>query len=522
VSRIVILAVLTFAVLGSTVARAAPHRYALIVGNNRGNADELSLRYAESDARKVFDTVTRLGDVPRQNAVLSTGATAAEVRSALIELNREIRERMQGGDDAILLVYYSGHGDDRSLHLEGTELDLGELRSLVLASAATVRVLVLDSCRSGALARSKGGRPGERFRMRVDDRLHATGAVVITASAANEDAQESDDLGGSIFTHHFVSGLLGAADATQDGRVSLAEAYSYAYERTVTTSSRSAAAPQHPTYSWSVKGMGEVVLTSLDDARARSAALVLEDPGHYFIFRGDKDGPLVAEVAASATGRRLLLPAGSYFVRKRAANHLREGAVLLSRANPYRLRAGSLRKIGFAPVVRKGGAELRVAHSVRAGVAVRGGIVSGFGPQTSAQAAYELTLPAASVGARFWTGTSSSENDFVEADLREFHLDLRLSRAVDLGRWTVSGGAVGGVSLFRQEFDTERSAPAQTSAAVVTGLSLGVERALAGRWFASAQAEALTYVLRERGRSPDSSISTPLTYSVAISVGAFL
>ena len=45
--------------------------------------------------------------------------------------------------------------------------------------------------------------------------------------------EESDLLGGSYFSHHLASGLLGDADRSADGRVTLAEAYAYAYERTV-------------------------------------------------------------------------------------------------------------------------------------------------------------------------------------------------------------------------------------------------------------------------------------------------
>src|SRR4051812_37133854 len=84
-------------------------------------------------------------------------------------------------------------------------------RSLVRGSAATFRILAVDSCRSGALTRVKGGRPP--FDIRIDEHLSEQGLVLLTSSAADEDAQESDALRGSFFMHHFVSALLGAADA---------------------------------------------------------------------------------------------------------------------------------------------------------------------------------------------------------------------------------------------------------------------------------------------------------------------
>ena len=40
-------------------------------------------------------------------------------------------------------------------------------------------------------------------------------------------------LGGSLFTHHLLSAMRGASDSDGDGQVTLFEAYSYAYERTL-------------------------------------------------------------------------------------------------------------------------------------------------------------------------------------------------------------------------------------------------------------------------------------------------
>ena len=73
------------------------------------------------------------------------------------------------------------------------------------------------------LTRVKGGHGAP---LRDSDRRapFEQGLALLTSSAANEDAQESDALKGSFFTHHFVSALLGAADADGDGKVTLEEA----------------------------------------------------------------------------------------------------------------------------------------------------------------------------------------------------------------------------------------------------------------------------------------------------------
>src|SRR5439155_1760197 len=76
-------------------------------------------------------------------------------------------------------------------------------------------------------------------------------------------ALESREIRGSFFTHHFVSGLRGAADASGDGRVTLAEAYEYAFSRTVSATSGTVVGPQHPAYDYRLSGKGDFVLTDL-------------------------------------------------------------------------------------------------------------------------------------------------------------------------------------------------------------------------------------------------------------------
>ena len=124
------------------------------------------------------------------------------------------------------------------MHLGTTRLDFTRLTSLVDQAGATLKVLVVDACRSGELTRVKGARPVQPFKIVSAERLKSEGNAIITSSAAGEDAQESDRLGGGIFSHHFMMGLRGAADRTGDRTVSLSEAYRYAYDQTLRTTSR--------------------------------------------------------------------------------------------------------------------------------------------------------------------------------------------------------------------------------------------------------------------------------------------
>jgi uncharacterized caspase-like protein len=89
--------------------------------------------------------------------------------------------------------------------------------------------------RSHTAERRRGGTrvcPLERQRVRA-------GLVWLFASDTGEAAQESDELRGALFTHYWVSGLRGAADANGDGRVTLAESYDFAYSQTLYRSAQS-------------------------------------------------------------------------------------------------------------------------------------------------------------------------------------------------------------------------------------------------------------------------------------------
>lgn len=48
-------------VLWCDAAQAAVRRYAVVVGNNLGHHDEIPLRHAERDARRMYDVLLELG-----------------------------------------------------------------------------------------------------------------------------------------------------------------------------------------------------------------------------------------------------------------------------------------------------------------------------------------------------------------------------------------------------------------------------------------------------------------------------
>jgi hypothetical protein len=358
------------ALLASGVSRAeALHRFAVIAGNDRGGVDTRRLLYAGADARKVYDILTRLGGVRTEDANLIVDGSAADLQAALARVERLAAEATRRGEHTALFFYYSGHAKDGALRLGDSRLSLDALKALVAAAPVDIRIAILDSCRSGAMTRSKGARKAPAFEIESESPRDAKGLVILTSSASDEDSQESDLIGGSYFSHHLASGLLGGADRSGDGRVTLFEAYAYAYDRTVADTADSAAGAQHPTFSYDLAGNGDLVLTDVA-ARHEGIYLPREAPsGVYFMV--DSQGFVAAEInKGDGVDRRVALAPGRYRVKRRLGDRLRVGELDVPRGGLISLDESRLRDAPFTddPVKGGGRADLGSRWSVGAGV----------------------------------------------------------------------------------------------------------------------------------------------------------
>lgn len=507
----------------AVTASASVERFALIVGNNTGDRSEAALRYAETDAEKLHEVLADVGGTRPENMVLLRGRDADAMRRALITLNERIRTRMtEHSVEPMLVVYYSGHADQGSLHLGESKLEIDELEALVRGSAAKFRLLIVDACRSGSLTRVKGGSRVPPFPIEVQERLEEEGLVYLTSTSANEDAQESDELGGSFFTHYLVSGLLGAADENSDAAVTVEEAYAHAYTNTIRASSRTLAGVQHPTFNYGVKGRGGIVLTRLDRSSPRTARLTSRLERTYLIMHGSSEGPVMAELAPAAGARHLYVRPGRYFVRSRAPDHLLEGEVEVEAGAVVDLDRLELDRIEYARLVRKGGAELRAVHGVTAGYQVRTAIrANDDSPCHGVFAAYSLDLASLSLLPRLGACRASFQAGPLSTQTDAFELGLQLRHAWDLDYFTVETGLGGGAVLLRQSFRRSDSASAPPVNLTLGGqLSAGwaISTDLPAGVYLTAEASAVLYFFREERESGEV-LATPLAGLIGLGLG---
>jgi hypothetical protein len=288
-----------------------PHAYAVVVGSNTGGAGQQLLHFAEDDAQRVARVLRELGHFDPGDVRVLLHPSPADITGALDDLGGKVRAGAARGEQSEIVFYYSGHARATAVNLGAGELPLTTLRDKLTALPATLTIVVLDACQSGAFARVKGAEPAADFTYNSVTRLQQKGLAIMASSSPQELSQESDELKGSYFTNHLVAALRGAGDADHDGKVSLDEAYRYAYRHTLASTARTQVGEQHVTLETDLAGQGELAVTYPADARAQLELPASLDARVLVQQRGN--GAVAAEVQkVSGTALRLALAAGSY------------------------------------------------------------------------------------------------------------------------------------------------------------------------------------------------------------------
>ena len=301
------------------------NRYVIAVSANYGGEGRPVLRYAESDAKSFAKVLGEMGGVQPGNVVLVKEPGVASLQKQLDGLDNKITSGKNSAGRNEVLFYYSGHADEKGLRLGKEVYAWKELRKRIDAMSADVKIAVIDACGSGAITRLKGGVAVPAFM--VDQSSDMKGYAFITSSTQDESSQESDKLKGSFFTHSLVSGLRGAGDLSGDGKVTLSEAYQFAFNETLQKTEKTMGGAQHPSRDMNLAGTGDVVMT---DLRSTSAGLELDEDVDGRLFIRDANGELVAELYKKS-GRAMSLgfPAGKYTVRLERPAEFSEAVVTL-------------------------------------------------------------------------------------------------------------------------------------------------------------------------------------------------
>ncbi len=335
----------------------AIRRLALVIGVNDGGPGREKLRYAVSDAKAMIQILENLGGVSPDDSRLLVEPSREALLWETERLQQRI-ERLRPEQRRLeVLIYYSGHSDDDSLLLGREKVSYRELRGVLQGLAADLRIAILDSCASGAFIRAKGGRPRPPFLF--DAAYDMKGFAVMTSSSADEVSQESERIRGSFFTRALITGLRGAADASGDGRVTLSEAYQYAFSETLRQTERTVNGPQHPNYNIQMSGTGDVVLT--DVRKSGSLLRLSRDVAGRVFIHGPGDALVMEFPKAAGNEVALGLGRGRYRLIVVGDGDIREAEVALAADESRELGGEQFRPTEIVDAIARGDQEIKRA-----------------------------------------------------------------------------------------------------------------------------------------------------------------
>jgi hypothetical protein len=455
------------------IASAAPIRILIAVGASAGLSNEPRLSHPKADATGVRDVFVSLGWVRPDHAFFLPDASRAALNAAFDRAQALARER--DAREVTFVFYFSGHGDAQALHLQGETLPVPELSAKIARIPARLRVVVLDACRTTELLRAKGMSVEAGFTVQAPAQPPASGSVWVYASADGQAAQESDEIGGALFTHFWIAGLRGAADVNNDRRVTLDESFNYAHSQTLLRSARAGGVLQRPEARLDLTAAGPLVLTEIAVDRAQIE--FPRDNNSLYLVYAVGARSVVAEIyGAPDHATRVALPPGRYIIQQRAGVN------------------GAAAEISLAP------SSLRVLSPSD---------FHAFPGEKLAQKG-ELLVRPWSIGVResLYTGHSVTLGD-----------ELALSLEHRAGAWSIGLSPFGGYAVYRSEFNHVREGSAGGEVSLDYGFALTEGVRLRLGVDARAQIVAQTVERTDAARLAPAGFTSHQNYEAAVAGG---
>jgi len=336
-------------------------RYALLVGNSSGGRDLVNLQYVGADISEMGDVLQSNCHFEPENIITLQNDTPDDLIHTLESLSQTVQV------DDLFLFYYTGHADGRSLRMGESRLALVELKQALDSVPSQLQLVVLDACQSGSFSRLKGGTIEAPLELPQDE--NNSGRVVLYSSSDTEFSQESEYLGHSVFSFYFTNGLKGMADHSGDRKVTVDEAYNYAYHQTVAATVNSSGGIQHPGYLFNYSGRSDIILS---DMTSDSSGIILDRSlqGSFVVLTPSRD--VIADFVSSGDRDMFIaLNPGRYSIYKNADGSASHRRVDISNSIQF-VNANSFEPIRSIPSTGKGEREQQhVALGVQAGVICR-------------------------------------------------------------------------------------------------------------------------------------------------------
>lgn len=462
---------------------AFAERFAIVVANNQGWVTEPTLRFSHHDARRLANTLKEVGHFPAQNIVILTDSSpmkiTAEIRRLSSRLSRRAEHVAGESNEDLFVFYYSGHADEAGLHPGRGSLSYRHLKQLLAAIPVSLRIALIDSCKSGALTQLKG-RAGPAFDVDLDKGDRVRGSVFITAAAASEAAQESRKLRGSFFTSYVAAGLRGAADSNRDGDVTLPELYAFTYAMTVGATSKTLAGVQHPAHRIDLQGRGKIVLTQPGKARACLVVPAHRERPSYLVVSALDDRLVVQSRSKARSISRLALQPGRYRIRRWTPDGVYEESLELLAGECRRIRPKRMKKVLLPDSLNKG--ELMSAtYSLGVGyIGDLGVLDDGALPKHQVGLSLRVPLGHWALRPELQIGHERYSGRIMDLRSTQFRLLAAVTYEIPTAWGLLSAGPLLGMSILRQDTELLGAGPGPDSSG--TQHSVGLVAAAALAW----------------------------------------
>lgn len=281
----------------------------LIVANNRSaQVDRPPLQYADDDGAKYYQVFAAMAGA--ENTVLLTQfdrdtgrlfpslvgvartPTRAQIALAAQRFADLASAFRKAGRKVNLYFIYAGHGDvDQGrgfLELADGPFTSDDLDALLKRIDASETHVILDSCNSFFVVnpRKPGGRRFATPRDAAENLARRFPNVgVFLSTSAEAEVFEWSELQSGVFSHTVRSGLLGAADADHDGRVSYQELAAF-----VETAAAEIKNPLFRPKVFARGPSGNDQRTLLDLSPVRPVVLTVKEPEAVRLAMRDGDG----------------------------------------------------------------------------------------------------------------------------------------------------------------------------------------------------------------------------------------
>lgn len=207
----------------------AGRTYVLVTAVSNYQNSEADLPTTTNDAKRV----AKLWQQHSKDVSLITSRYAT--REKLLSKLQEIASAA-GSDDRIVF-FFSGHGADGCIIAYDMEkIYYSEIIDILAASKAGSKQVFVDACKAGS-ATALG--QNDRWREKLVD-----GKIVFMLASRGEELSVADNfLTAGWFSHAYLKGIKGQADANNDRTITVMELFTYIYND-VTSRSKNAQHPQ--------------------------------------------------------------------------------------------------------------------------------------------------------------------------------------------------------------------------------------------------------------------------------------